>query len=94
MVNKRRKNQGTIAIFCIISGCSFVSGSPEQGDKGDTGAADAAPQLEHCSLKVGACTNSCYKADLGLTCRLCCARNGRSCDAGGDYQFYACLDDK
>lgn len=76
----------------VLGGCTW---SPFGPDKGDAGSGDAgAKQLEHCNLKVQACGNTCMEADLGSKCVDCCERNGASCDRGGDYQFYACPDEK
>jgi hypothetical protein len=78
------------ATFGALGGCSFTPPGPEQGDRGDGGTAES----DACTLKVRACMNGCAKADLGFGCKICCQRNGLSCDADGGYQFYKCLDEE
>ncbi|MBK9263941.1 MAG: hypothetical protein IPM54_29570 [Polyangiaceae bacterium] len=75
-------------MFLVLGGCTW---SPFGPDKGDAGS-DAAPELEHCTLKAQACTNKCM--DLGSACMECCERNARSCDSDGSYSFYSCPDAK
>ena len=73
-----------VAMFMVGGGCTT---DPDLGV--DAGVA----QSERCTLKVNACINSCYKADMGLACRMCCRRNGSQCDADAGYSFYSCLED-
>ncbi len=72
------------AILWIVSGCTTEPGEDSTSP----------PQREHCTLKVAACINTCYEADLGFKCKSCCDRNGISCDRGGDYAFLACPDEQ
>ena len=74
-------------LILLLGGCTWSSSGP---DKGDSGKPDAAPELEHCTLKARACANSCK--DLGLACLRCCDRNGKLCDSGDSYSFYSCPD--
>lgn len=62
----------------MLGGCTWSPFSPDKDkDKADAGGADAAAELEHCTLKVGACNNSCYKAGAGSGCRNCCREMGK-----------------
>ncbi|MDI1447369.1 hypothetical protein [Polyangium sp. 6x1] len=72
----------TLALMGALGGCTTPD-SPA--------GADGGVQRDHCTLKVSACINSCYEADMGWACRRCCNNNGDSCDVGGDYSFSSCL---
>jgi hypothetical protein len=77
----------------VLGGCTWSPFAPDKDkDKGDAGSTDAAAEVEHCTLKVGACNNSCYKAGAGSSCRDCCRQNGKACDNGESYSFYSCPD--
>lgn len=69
--------------FIGLGGCKV--GEPDRGDAG-------VQENDYCTQKVVNCQNACYKAGMGLMCRLCCERNGISCDTDGGYQFNSCLD--
>jgi hypothetical protein len=71
-------------MFFLLGGCV-----PDK-DQADSGKPDAAPELEHCTHKVSACRNDCYKSGAGSKCTDCCRQNGLSCDQGGSYSFYSC----
>jgi hypothetical protein len=72
-----------VVTFGALGGCATTD---------DAIGKDAGAQRDDCTLRVSACINSCHKADLGLGCRLCCERNGLSCDNDGGYSFYKCID--
>ena len=80
-----------LGMFLLLGGCAWSPFGPDK-DKADAGTADAAPELEHCTLKASACNNSCL--DRGSKCRECCQRNAISCDEGGSYRFSACPDEE
>ena len=85
----------TFGMFLLLGGCAwspFATGKDK--DTTDGGTADAAPEREHCTHKLSACRNSCYKASAGSKCTDCCARNSVSCDEGGSYSFYSCPDEE
>lgn len=85
----------TLVIIFALGGCTWTPFSSDKDkDRADGGAADAAVELEHCTLKAGACNNSCYKAGAGAKCTACCRRNAESCDNGGSYSFYSCPDEE
>jgi len=73
-----------LVAMLMIGGCTT---DPDLGV--DAGVA----QSERCTLKVNACINNCYKADMGLGCRMCCRSNGSQCDADAGYSFNSCLGD-
>jgi len=73
----------TFATIGALGGCTTTEG---------TTADDGEAQRDECTRKVTACVNRCYKAGFGPACRLCCQRAGRSCDEGGDYSFYSCIE--
>jgi hypothetical protein len=73
----------------LLFGCTWSPFGLSK-DKADAGTADAAPELEHCSLKAQACANGCL--DMGPACATCCVRNAGACDRGESYSFYSCPD--
>ncbi len=76
-----------VACFNVLAACTWKPwGNDEKGDRGDAGGSEQ----EECTLKVSACRNTCYEADLGASCIECCARNGEACDEGRNYSFYSC----
>ncbi len=80
-------------LILAFGGCTW---SPFGAEKDTAGRdkADAAPELEHCTLKAGACRNSCYKAGAGAKCTACCSRNAELCDLDKSYSFYSCPDEE
>lgn len=84
----------TMIILTALGGCSWLPFGQDDKDKADAAHRDAAPELEHCTLKVSACRNSCYKASAGSKCVDCCERNADACDRGESYGFYTCPDEE
>lgn len=80
----------TVVMLFGMGGCTWSPFGLSK-DKGDAGTVDAAPELEHCTLKAQACGNSCL--DMGPGCAQCCRRNAAACDRGESYKFYACPDE-
>jgi hypothetical protein len=80
---------GAAAFLVSLAALGVLGGCTTDPDKGDAGAAER----EECTLRVQACMNKCNEADLGMSCKLWCRRNGLSCDADGGYSFYSCLDE-
>ncbi|MBK9265383.1 MAG: hypothetical protein IPM54_37060 [Polyangiaceae bacterium] len=74
--------------FALMLGISIWGTA---GCTNDPDASEARPEeKESCTLKVSACNNDCHKADALKECPRCCFMNGRLCDRGEDYAFYAC----
>lgn len=80
-------------LIFALGGCTWSPFGTEK-DHANTDKADAAPELEHCTLKLSACRNSCFKAGAGASCTNCCARNAKACDSGESYSFYSCPDEE
>lgn len=74
----------------VLGGCTWSPWGSDKDRKNDSGVSEK----EGCTLKVSACRNTCYEADLGSGCLACCKRNGDACDRDDDYSFYECPDNK
>lgn len=78
-----------VVFVMVMGGCNWKPwGSDERTN--DAGVTED----EKCTLKVSACRNSCYEADLGWACLECCKQNGKACDRGENYSFYSCPNEK
>lgn len=78
----------SFALFNVLAGCTWKPWGSDQDKKNDAGV----DERDECTLKVSACRNTCYEADLGRACVSCCERNGKACDRHDDYSFYECPD--
>ena len=90
---KERKSKALFAGFTfvvVLGGCTWKPWGSDEDHKKDSGVAEK----ERCTMKVSACRNTCYEADLGSGCLGCCKRNGDACDREDDYSFYECPDNK
>ena len=75
-------------IFNALAGCTWRPWGSDGKERDDAGVAEN----DKCTLKVSACRNSCYEADLGRGCLNCCEENGKACDRNDDYSFFGCPD--
>lgn len=88
---KKRKGTALLARFAfvvVLGGCTWKPWGSDNERKNDAGVVES----DACTLKVSACRNTCYEADLGSGCLACCAENGQRCDEGNAYSFYRCPD--
>jgi len=76
-------------LFVMAAGFVGLGACVEDTDSSAPGDA-AVAQREECTLRVGACLNKCYKADLGPECTKCCQEAGAACDANKSYSFFKC----
>lgn len=77
------------ALYLMVAAC--VPYNPTGADKADANDSSAVPEKPEFTDKVSACRHKCNQADLGSVCRSCCEDNGKACDKGESYSFYACL---
>lgn len=76
----------SFAMFNVLGGCTWKPWGSDKGENRDAGVVE----LEKCTLRVSACRNTCYEADLGRACLSCCDQNVKACDRGEDYSFNDC----
>lgn len=87
-MNLSRSMHVGFSLLILLSGCTWKPWGSDEGRTNDAGVSEK----EVCTNKVSACRNTCYEADRGPGCALCCKVNGERCDNGQSYSFYLCPD--